>query len=196
MIHADSIASQPVWDVKEALRNEYVKAGKAILSQIRSSYADNTRDIPPKHKDGLLQNMGELPPKRFPAHRNPEITIPELLKSKIVAKNADGGLNIAIKLIRQKVTNSIDTLRNAFPRSANIDQAINKLDRELNILKRNPPSTVSQLTGIEGRVGYTYFNSWRTCQIKWKGTDKHPIPEDWLKIERRSSKLGSTSHPN
>lgn len=52
--------SQPVWDVKEALRNEYVKAGKAILSQIRSSYADNTRNIPPKHKDSLLQSMGEL----------------------------------------------------------------------------------------------------------------------------------------
>ena len=127
---------------------------------------------------------------------NPEKTIPERLKSQLMAKNTDGGLNIAIKLIRQKVTNSIETLRNAFPRSANIDQAINKLETELNILKRNPPSTVSQLMGIEGRVGYAYFNSWRTCQIKWTGTERNPIPDDWHNIKRRSSKLGSTAHPN
>jgi CRISPR-associated endonuclease Cas1 len=30
----------------------------------------------------------------------------------------------------------------------------------------------------------------------WKGTDRHPIPDDWCQIGRRSFKLGSTSHPN
>src|SRR5262249_9407249 len=48
----------------------------------------------------------------------------------------------------------------------------------------------------EGRVGYAYFNAWRTCPLKWKRADRYPIPDDWHQIGRRSSKLGSPSHPN
>lgn len=51
--------SQSVWDVKEALLNEYIKSGKAVLSSMRSGYVDNTKVIPPKHKDSLLRSMGE-----------------------------------------------------------------------------------------------------------------------------------------
>jgi CRISPR-associated protein Cas1 len=127
---------------------------------------------------------------------NPETTIPDRLKFQLMAKNGDGGLKFALNLIRQKITDSMETLRHAFPRSGNIDQAINKLEIEINLLKRGQPNSVSQLMGIEGRVGYAYFNAWRTCPIKWKGIDRHPIPDEWHQIERRSSKLGSTSHPN
>ena len=127
---------------------------------------------------------------------NLKITIPDRVKSQLIGKNKDGGLEIALKLIRAKITNSIETLRIAFPRSGHVDQAISKLDSLIKLLKSNPPSNVSQLMGIEGRVGYAYFDAWRTCQIKWKGTDKCPIPDDWHQIGRRSSKLGSTSHPN
>jgi CRISPR-associated endonuclease Cas1 len=127
---------------------------------------------------------------------NPETIIPDRLKSQLIAKNGDGGLKIALKLISQKISNSIDTLGHAFPKSGSVDLAIKKLENEFNLLKRTPPKTVSQLMGVEGRVGYAYFNAWRTCQIKWKGTDRYPIPKDWYQIERRSSKLGTTSHPN
>jgi CRISPR-associated endonuclease Cas1 len=127
---------------------------------------------------------------------NPKITISERLKSQLITKTKDGGLNIALKLIRTKITNSIGTLRNAFPKSGNIDQAINKLENLIKLLKSKPPSNVSQLMGIEGRVGYAYFDAWRTYRIKWKGIDRHPIPDDWHQIGRRSSKLGSISHPN
>ena len=127
---------------------------------------------------------------------NPGKTISERFKSQLIMKNGDGGLKIALKLISQKIANSVDTLRYAFPKSGNVDLAINKLENLIKLLKSNPPSNVSQLMGIEGRVGYAYFDAWRTCRIRWKGTDRHPIPEDWRRIERRSSKLGSTSHPN
>jgi CRISP-associated protein Cas1 len=127
---------------------------------------------------------------------NPEIVISEKLKSQLKVRNQNGGLKFALKLIREKITNSIDTLCHAFPRSGNVDLAIKKLKTEIGLLKSSPPQTVNQLMGVEGRVGYAYFNAWRTCQIKWKGTDRYPIPDDWYRIDRRSSKLGTTSHPN
>jgi CRISPR-associated protein Cas1 len=118
------------------------------------------------------------------------------VKSRLAARAKDGGLGFSLSLIKGKITNSIDTLREAFPKSAAIDQAIHKLKDELASLKSNPPSSISQLMGAEGRVGYTYFDAWRTCSLKWKGLDRRPIPDDWHRVGRRSSKLGNPSHPN
>jgi CRISPR-associated protein Cas1 len=50
--------------------------------------------------------------------------------------------------------------------------------------------------GLEGRVGYAYFDAWRTCKLQWKGTERNPVPDDWHQIARRSSKMGTTSHAN
>ena len=127
---------------------------------------------------------------------DPEIVIPEKLKSQLRARSQNGGLNFALKLIRAKIANSIETLRHAFPKSGHVDLAISKLENEIGLLRRNSPKTVSELMGLEGRVGYAYFNAWYACPIRWKGVDRHPIPDDWRQIGRRSSKLGSTSHPN
>jgi CRISP-associated protein Cas1 len=127
---------------------------------------------------------------------NQEKIISERLKSQLIARNQNGGLKIVLKLISQKIANSIDTLIHALPKSGSVDLAIKKLENELNQLKRKPPQTVSQLMGIEGRVGYAYFDAWRTCPIKWREINRYPIPDDWRQIGRRSSKLGSISHPN
>jgi CRISP-associated protein Cas1 len=127
---------------------------------------------------------------------NPELVILDRLKSQLRAVSKNGGFNFARKLIHDKIANSIETLRIAFPKSANIDLAIQKLNSEIRLLKANSPSSVSQLMGVEGRVGYAYFDAWRTCRIKWKGIDRYPIPEEWHQIGRRSSKLGTISHPN
>ncbi len=127
---------------------------------------------------------------------NLKIVIPEKFKSQLKTKNQNGGLNLALNLVRAKIANCIDTLQQAFPKSANVDHAINKLGNELSLLKRNSPKTVSQLMGAEGRVGYAYFNAWYAFPIKWTGTDRRSIPDDWHRIDRRSSKLGATSRPN
>ena len=119
---------------------------------------------------------------------NPEMTIPEQLRFQLAAKNKNGGLNIALKLIREKIANSIATLRHSFPRSVNLDQAIEQLESDNKQLWHNPPKTVAGLSGVEGKAAQIYFNAWRTAPIKWKGIDKYPIPDDWHQIGRRMSK--------
>ena len=61
----------------------------------------------------------------------PEVTISDQVKSQIAAQREGGGRRIALRLIKEKVANSIDTLRQAFPRSAAIDMAIEKLAASL-----------------------------------------------------------------
>jgi len=50
--------------------------------------------------------------------------------------------------------------------------------------------------GIEGLAGYFYFRAWRSCQLKWKGTDCHAIPDEWRRIGFRTSKVGNKRHRN
>lgn len=45
--------SLPVWDVREALRSQYVKYSRSLLAQIRSTYAG-------KHKISLIRQFGSL----------------------------------------------------------------------------------------------------------------------------------------
>jgi CRISP-associated protein Cas1 len=127
---------------------------------------------------------------------NPQNTISDRVNAQIKMKNKDGGLQFAINLVREKIVNSIGTLRHVFPRSLIARDAIKKLENEITLLKRAPPLSVSQLMGAEGRVGYAYFDAWRTMKITWKGTDRYAIPDDWNKIDRRSSKLANRFHPN
>lgn len=127
---------------------------------------------------------------------NAEKTISERVRSQIVERNKDGGLGIGIKLIQQKILNSIGTLQHVFPSSLKTDQIVTRLSNELRTLKAKPPSSISHLLGIEGRAGSAYFGAWRESNVKWEGVDRYPIPDDWHRIGQRSSKLASKSRPN
>jgi CRISPR-associated protein Cas1 len=122
-------------------------------------------------------------------------TDPMLLKWQHSAHKNSDALQIAKELIRHKIANSVKTLQ-SIQKSAATDIAINKLRRELHLLKRKPPSLISTLMGLEGRVGYAYLNALRTHPVRWKGLERSPIPDDWYSIGHRASKVGTVYHPN
>jgi CRISP-associated protein Cas1 len=119
-----------------------------------------------------------------------------LAKSQLAARTNGRGLQVAKQLLMEKIANSVSTLRHALPRSGAVDAAVDKLKNDLELVKRHPPANLSRLMGVEGRVGYAYFNAWRVVPIRWKGIDLHPVPEDWHRIERRGSKVATLAHPN
>jgi len=119
-----------------------------------------------------------------------------LAKHQIEARAGRQRVRIAHDLITQKVTNSVVTLHDALSNSPTVKMALEKLRAELALLKCRVPPSVAHLMGIEGRVGYAYFNAWRSQPINWKITSRHPVPEDWLWIGRRSSKVAKKSNPN
>ena len=119
-----------------------------------------------------------------------------LAERQIAARNGRQRVRIAHDLISQKVVNSIATLRSAFPNSSAAKPAIEKLRIELADLKRRVPPSVGHLMGIEGRIGYAYFNAWRSHPLNWSNTGRHPIPNDWRSIGQRSSKVAKQSNPN
>jgi CRISP-associated protein Cas1 len=54
-------------------------------------------------------------------------------------------------------------------------------------LRRRSPKTMNALRGIEGRAAQAYFNAWRSYQVRWKSTERRPIPDDWRFIGQRQS---------
>jgi CRISP-associated protein Cas1 len=120
---------------------------------------------------------------------------PKLIRWQRSTQNKSAALQFAKEMIRKKVVNSIDTLR-FLPKSEAIDLALGRIRQELRLLMRRPPSLLSQLLGIEGKVGLAYFQALRTLPVRWREVDRNPIPDDWIWFGRRASKVGDLYHPN
>jgi CRISP-associated protein Cas1 len=57
----------------------------------------------------------------------------------------------------------------------------------LSRLEENPPETISELRALEANCAASYFRSWVGIPIKWRGTSRRPIPENWYFVGQCSS---------
>jgi hypothetical protein len=51
----------------------------------------------------------------------------------------------------------------------------------------NPPETISELRALEANCAASYFRSWVGMPVRWRGTSRRPIPDNWHSIGARSS---------
>ena len=57
----------------------------------------------------------------------------------------------------------------------------------LSRLEEKPLETIIELRALEANCAASYFRSWVGMPIKWRGTSRRPIPDDWRSIGQRSS---------
>jgi CRISPR-associated protein Cas1 len=95
-------------------------------------------------------------------------------------------LRIATSLIAAKLKNSIETLR-TLSRFERTGRAISLQKDGLDELRTSPPTSIRALLGIEGKCAFAYFNAWRGLPLRWKGTGRKPIPNDWRTFVARTS---------
>jgi CRISP-associated protein Cas1 len=57
----------------------------------------------------------------------------------------------------------------------------------LSRLEENPPENISEVRVLEANCAAAYFRSWVGMPIKWRGTRRRPIPENWHSVGPRSS---------
>lgn len=72
------------------------------------------------------------------------------------------------------------------------EAALRKLDVAMRELA-SVPETVEELRLIEARAALTYFTCWQALSVKWKGTGRKPIPEEWKRIGLRQSLVSGTN---
>jgi CRISP-associated protein Cas1 len=90
-------------------------------------------------------------------------------------------------IITQKIEATIITLEKSIPRSDKWERAMRSAYAALSRLEENPPENISELRSLEANCAASYFRSWVGMPIKWRGTSRRPIPENWHFIGQRSS---------
>ena len=90
-------------------------------------------------------------------------------------------------LITRKIEASILTLEKSIYRSDKWERAMKSAYSGLSRLEENPPQTISELRALEANCAASYFRSWVGIPIKWRGTGRRPIPDNWNSIGQRSS---------
>jgi CRISP-associated protein Cas1 len=90
-------------------------------------------------------------------------------------------------LIARKIEASIVTLEKSIRRSEKWERAISAAYAALTTLDQKLPETIIELRALEANCAAAYFRSWQGIPIKWRGTSRRPIPDNWHAIEQRSS---------
>jgi CRISP-associated protein Cas1 len=90
-------------------------------------------------------------------------------------------------IITRKIEASIITLEKSIPRSDKWERAMRSAYAGLSRLEENPPETIIELSALEANCAASYFRSWAGIPIKWRGTSRRPIPDNWHSIGQRSS---------
>jgi CRISPR-associated protein Cas1 len=123
---------------------------------------------------------------------------PALPEAQLAAQKSGAGLQIAIELIRDKISNSCDTLR-TLPPSPAVDVAIDKLEVILGNLRTAPPESIDALLLAEANAAYAYFAAWQMMPLRWKGTGRKAIAPEWRHVVARPSMVSGrnrhAAHP-
>ena len=99
-------------------------------------------------------------------------------------------------IITQKIEASILTLEKSIPRSDKWERAMTSAYAVLSRLEENPPESISELRALEANCAASYFRSWVGLPIKWRGTSRRPIPDNWQAIGPRSSRYHLAGNRN
>lgn len=112
---------------------------------------------------------------------------PHKVAQQLEWKSSGRSIEIACRLIEQKVSNSISTLRECFSPSAKRKTAIVRLQAIGTSLSTNRPRNVTALLSREGQAAIAYFDVWQSTPLEWKGVGRKPVPKDWYQVGFRSS---------
>jgi CRISPR-associated protein Cas1 len=95
-------------------------------------------------------------------------------------------------LIAKKIEGCKLTLERSLRRSDAWKGAMERADADLSRLQRDPPHSVDALRMLEANSAAAYFRAWRATSLVWRASSRHPIPDDWRTIGRRSSRFRGT----
>jgi CRISPR-associated endonuclease Cas1 len=102
-------------------------------------------------------------------------------------ENPERRMDFSIGKITEKIENSIATLEKSIRRNDAWNRAMEAAYSTLTKLDARHPKTITELRVLEANAAAAYFRAWKGIPIKWRGTSKRPIPENWRSIGQRTT---------
>ena len=110
---------------------------------------------------------------------------PDLVKHQLEILNSGEGFEYSKWLIQKKIENCRATILYISGGSQEAQPILDQLKKWETSLHDKPPPNLGGLLSIEGNAAQTYFRYWQMLPLRWKGTGKKPIPEEWLRTASR-----------
>jgi len=110
---------------------------------------------------------------------------PDLVKHQLEILNSGEGFEYSKWLIQKKIENCRATILYISSGSQEAQPILDQLKTQETALYEKSPANLGALLGVEGMAALTYFRYWQMLPLRWKGTGKKPIPEEWLRIGSR-----------
>tara|TARA_R110002049_G_scaffold308946_1_gene515115 strand:+ start:3292 stop:4362 length:1071 start_codon:yes stop_codon:yes gene_type:complete len=104
-----------------------------------------------------------------------------------VRANEAERVKFALPLIRQKIEGTLINLASYIPASRSSDLALRVASETLDQLAAEPPKSMRDLLGIEGKSAAAYFRAWNALALSWVGLNQKPVPQDWMGYSSRSA---------
>lgn len=112
---------------------------------------------------------------------------PKLVELQKNIRESQKASEIACWLILEKITASIKMISEILPESKIRDITITRLNNWRVQLKQfGKSSSIPRIMGIEGAAAAAYFQSWQGLPLKWVGSKRRPIPDNWRTIGPRT----------
>ncbi len=105
-------------------------------------------------------------------------------------------LAFAADLIGRKIATSIPTLEMHIPPSKSRDMALAKANAGIERLEFERFSEMNEIFAIEGECASAYFRAWHGLPVRWKGIERHPVPQEWHAYNWRSSRATGVKAEN
>jgi CRISPR-associated protein Cas1 len=105
-------------------------------------------------------------------------------------------IEFATDLIARKLARSVETLQLYLSTSEKREFVIDKLQANIERLRKGSFSELNEVRVIEGESASHYFAAWKGLNLRWTGTGQRPIPDDWKQFSRRSSLANGSTPQN
>lgn len=110
----------------------------------------------------------------------------KLIWQRTTRDDPEARIDFAGKLMVEKIENAQETLTGWIPGELSV-KACGTLQNLKERVATGAHKKINDVLGLEGSGAARYFNAWQSLEIKWIGTKRHPIPDEWRLILSRAA---------
>jgi CRISP-associated protein Cas1 len=114
---------------------------------------------------------------------------PVIARAQATAASSGRGLDLSINLVKTKMAGYLAVLNGLAPISPEQTRSLATIESAMAGLSRNPPLSIPELRGVEGKAGFAYRTALQPVPIRWRAGRRGTavIPADWQAMPPRTS---------
>lgn len=115
---------------------------------------------------------------------------PEFVKRQLTIQEDGASFELFKSLIIDKLNHACETIQSVPVSNSEIDSRLKKIRAYVKRIKDGECKSVGELRNAESLAAVAYFKCWYEYELRWRGTKRKPIPNEWKRLNSRLGKGG------